>query len=247
MKADPVTLTTLLDLQATDQVIAQLAHKRRTLPELAQIAELQMRLKDIDGQRVATATRVADLERERKKADGEVELVRTRQDRDEQRLNSGAVTNPKDLESLQHELVALKRRIGVLEDAELEIMEQLEAAQSELDELEAAVADEKAQIAALETARDEAFAEIDRQIVDHEADRKDTIVLIPDDLLALYEKLRSQYGGLAAAELKARRCEGCRLELNSADLRELAKEAPDTVTRCPECSRILVRTATSGL
>ena len=44
-----------------------------------------------------------------------------------------------------------------------------------------------------------------------------------------------------------RRCEACRLQLNDADLRELAGLAEDEVARCPECSRILVLGAGSGL
>ena len=69
---------------------------------------------------------------------------------------------------------------------------------------------------------------------------------MPDDLLALYEKLRAQHG-IGAAALRARRCEGCRLEINAADLRDIAGRPADEVVRCPECSRILVRTAESGL
>ncbi len=59
--------------------------------------------------------------------------------------------------------------------------------------------------------------------------------------------MRAQYGGLGAAALRAKKCEGCRLEINGADLRELAALPEDEVLRCPECSRILVRTPESGL
>ena len=69
----------------------------------------------------------------------------------------------------------------------------------------------------------------------------------PTDLLALYEKLRARTGGVGAAALRQRRCEGCRLELNSAELRPAARAAADEVLRCEECGRILVRTAESGL
>ena len=41
------------------------------------------------------------------------------------------------------------------------------------------------------------------------------------DLLALYEKIREQQGGVGAAELRQRRCEGCRLELEHAEINEL--------------------------
>jgi predicted nucleic acid-binding Zn-ribbon protein len=67
------------------------------------------------------------------------------------------------------------------------------------------------------------------------------------DLLALYDKIRAGAGGVGAAELRARRCGGCQLELNPVDVSRFATAAPDEVLRCEECRRILVRTAESGL
>ncbi len=201
----------------------------------------------LDSRRIEASTRVSDLEREQKQADQDVELVKTRRARNEERLNSGAVTNPKDLESLQHEIVALDRRIGTLEDAELEVMESLEEAQGQLDEVMTGLAELREQHDEVAARRDAALGQIDGELSDAEAGRGALAARVPDDLLALYEKLRSNQGGIGAALLRAKRCEGCRLELNGADLRELAQAPEDEVLRCPECSRILVRTSESGL
>jgi predicted nucleic acid-binding Zn-ribbon protein len=54
-------------------------------------------------------------------------------------------------------------------------------------------------------------------------------------------------GGVGAAELRQRRCTGCQLEINAAELREFAAAAEDEVLRCEECGRILIRTVNSGL
>jgi predicted nucleic acid-binding Zn-ribbon protein len=247
VKADPTAQAALLDLQAQDSTLAQLAHRRSTLPEHARIAELQATVHDLDGTRIEADTAVSDLTRDQKKADAEVEQVKTRRTRDEERLNSGAVSNPKDLASLQHELVALERRISTLEDAELEVMEALEQAQTSLSTAESELAVIQVDLEQTVSARDQAVAVIDEQVADAQADRDRLAATVPDDLIALYDKVRAQYGGLGAAALRARRCEGCRLELNGADLRELAAQPEDDVLRCPECSRILVRTPESGL
>lgn len=247
MKADSYAQAKLLELQSHDSMLAQLQHRKLNLAEHVAIAELEARVKEVDGKRIEVDTEVSDLTREQKKADAEVELVKNRRTRDEERLNSGAVKNPKDLESLQHELVALERRIGTLEDAELEIMEKLEDAQSRLGAVEADLHSLKADLTEKITARDAAIVVIDEQELATQAERAATAGEVPDDLLALYDKVRAQYGGLGAAALRARRCEGCRLEINGADLRELAASPEDEVLRCPECSRILVRTPESGL
>lgn len=246
MKADPTAQAALLELQAQDAILAQLQHRKNTLPEHALIVELEAQLKENDGQRIEADTLVSDLTRNQKKADAEVEQVRARRTRDEERLNSGAVSNPKDLSSLQHELVALERRIGTLEDAELEIMEALEEAQRVLSSREAEVDRIKAELERQIAVRDTAIEVIDQQLLEAQAERGNTAVGVPSDLVTLYDKLRGQYG-IGAAALRARRCEGCRLEINGADLRELAAAPEDEVLRCPECSRILVRTAESGL
>ena len=246
VKADPTAQAALLELQAQDALLAQLQHRKNTLPELAEITALQARAKELDGQRIEHDTAASDLSRAQKKADAEVEMVKTRRTRDEERLNSGAVSNPKDLASLQHELVALERRIGTLEDEELEIMESLEEAQARLTNVEGDLAAVRAELDQKIAARDAAIAVLDEQAAGAKAERETSAVGVPADLVTLYDKLRSQYG-IGAAALRARRCEGCRLEINGADLRELAEHPEDDVLRCPECSRILVRTAESGL
>jgi predicted nucleic acid-binding Zn-ribbon protein len=141
----------------------------------------------------------------------------------------------------------LKRRIGDLEDAELEIMEQLETAGrtrarlgDEASELDTKLSDATAR-------RDQALGSIDADVAARRAERAKLEPLIPADLLALYVKIGASHGGVGAAELRQRRCTGCQLEVNIAELQVFATAAEDDVLRCEECSRILVRTASSGV
>nr|WP_262851781.1 C4-type zinc ribbon domain-containing protein [Mumia quercus] len=192
-------------------------------------------------------TKVSDLTADQTKADAEVAAVRARRDRDQTRLDSGQITNPKDLQSIQNEIVALDRRIGSLEDAELEVMEELEAAQSELALATDALASLDARIADEFSALEESTREIDASAEALLAERGGATERVADALLTLYEKVRKTHGGVGAAALRHKRCEGCRLEINGADLREIAGKPSDEVLRCPECDRILVRTHDAGL
>jgi predicted nucleic acid-binding Zn-ribbon protein len=247
LNAEPSTQLILLDLQAQDSALAQLHHRRTSLPEHARVAELEARKQELDGRRVEAETAVGDLSRAQSKADADVEQVKARRTRDEDRMSSGAVTNPKDLEGLQHELGALERRISTLEDEELEVMEQLEEAQQRLGTITADLDALTVELDQVIAARDTALESIDAESAGVTRERDLLVAQVPEDLLGLYQKVQAQYGGLAAAALRARRCEGCRLEINGADLREIAAKPDDEVLRCPECSRILVRTAESGL
>lgn len=189
---------------------------------------------------------VDDLTRDQKKADQDVEQVKARRERDRQRMDQGLVTNPKDLERMTHELESLERRITSLEDVELEIMEHLEAAQSELARATEELAATEVRRAELVGVRDEKTASLEEQLATAAAQRGEVAAEIPEDLRALYEKIRTQRG-IGAAELRARKCGGCQLALNASDLGVIAKTPADEVVRCEECSRILVRTAESGL
>ena len=162
-------------------------------------------------------------------------------------MDRGLVNNPKDLERMQHELVSLERRITSLEDEELEVMERLEEAQQALDSLleQLRAADER--LVSLGEARDRQVLEIEEELTKIQADRDPTAADIPAELLALYDRLRENKGGVGAAALRARQCGGCRLSLDNAELAVIRKAPSDEVIRCEECQRILIRTDESGL
>lgn len=173
--------------------------------------------------------------------------MRQRAARDQQRLDSGAVTSPKDLESLQREITSLAKRQGDLEDIVLEVMERREAAQERVTELSGRVSAVQAKADDATARRDAATEELDQEAASVAKEREVVAASVPADLLKLYDKLREQQGGIGAARLYQRRCEGCRLELNITEINEVKAASPDTVLRCENCRRILVRTAESGL
>ncbi len=224
-----------------------LRHQRTNLPELAEIAETERLRADLENQVRDAQIVVDDLAAEQKKIDADVEQVKTRRVRDRERMDQGLVTNPKDLERMQHELVSLERRITSLEDEELEVMERAEEAQKAFDSLTAQATAAGERLGALVAARDEKAATIDAELETLGRDRAPAVDGIPADLLTLYDRLRGQKGGVGAAALRARQCGGCRLSLDNAELAVIRTAPSDTVIRCEECQRILVRTAESGL
>jgi uncharacterized protein len=196
---------------------------------------------------VGAETEASDINRELTKAEGDVDQVVARAKRDQQRLEAGLVSSPKELEGLQHEIATLAKRQGDLEDVVLEIMERLESTQSRHSELLAQQEQAHARAAELIAARDTANGEIDNEMARLRPQRDTQEGQLADELVALYEKIRAQQGGMGAAELKQRRCSGCRLEINNVELGRLRSAAEDEVLRCEECRRILVRTPESGL
>jgi len=247
VKADPFAQLKLLDIQELDSRQDQLRHRLATLPQLAELKDLTRQRAEVEDRARDARISVDDLTRAQKRADVDVEQVKARRKRDQDRMDQGLITNPKDLERMQGELVSLERRINELEDAELEVMEQLEDAQRELDGLTARISELDEKIATATGARDEVAAEIEGKLAESAGERKQKAEGMPEDLLTLYTRLREQKGGVGAAALRARSCGGCSLQLNSSELADIAKTPSDEVLRCEECNRILVRTSESGV
>ena len=172
--------------------------------------------------------------------------MRDRAARDQARLDAGQGT-AKDLQALQHELTSLARRQSELEDIEIEVMERAESLGARVTQLDAQRSELADRVEQLEAERDRALAELDAEQATVAAGRADIVAGVGEDLFALYEKIRATSGGIAAAEIKQRRCGGCRLELNNVDLDRIRRSAEDEVVRCEECRRIMIRTGESGL
>lgn len=162
-------------------------------------------------------------------------------------MESGQVSSPRELESLQAEIASLQRRQSELEDIALAVMERREEAEKRRAELDRKVSEASAERENAENRRSEAVLRIKDELDSATQRRMRIVKELPEDLLSLYERLREQYAGIGAAALRFGRCEGCKLELSAAELREMRLAPPDEVTRCENCRRILVRVAESGL
>lgn len=245
-KTNALEQVRLLDVQALDTRLRQLAHRRRSLPEHQQLADVDAERADLRDRLVQVRTTVSDVQRELRKAETDVEQVRTRAARDRSRLEQGT-GSAKDLQGLQHELESLTRRQSDLEDVELEVMERLEAAQAELTALEDAMAAAEGRAAELAASRDAATAEVDSEVATVTAQRDDIASGLDPTLVTLYDRTRERTQGIGAAMLRGKRCEGCRMELTPVELARIKALPDDEVVRCEECGAILVRTTESGL
>jgi predicted nucleic acid-binding Zn-ribbon protein len=246
VNAEPADQLRLLDLQALDSKLDQLAHRRRTLPKLAELQALDTRLGQLRDVHAVSAAADSDLAREQAKAEADVDQVRARAERDRALLESGR-GSAKDLENLQHELESLAKRQAALEDIVLEVMEKVEASAARTAKLAAdreEVEAERGRVAH-QLAAEQAGLDKDAEFTKGQRDL--TAADIPAELLALYEKLRAQYNGVAVAAIVRRRCQACQIELDIAEANAAKAAAPDVVLRHDSCRRILVRTKDSGL
>jgi len=247
VKASPQAQLRLLELADIDAELGRISHRRRGLPEHAEIARLEGRDAELHDSIAALTARSSDLRRDQAKAEADVEQVRSRIDRDRQRLDGGMVSSPRELENLQSEVQSLLRRQSDLEEIVLDVMERREEVQASLDADTAERDQLITELTQVSVRRDAALAELDEQAAKAGARRAEAAHATPTDLLDLYDKLRAQHGGVGATALRQQRCQGCNLTMNTVDLNAIRVAPDDEVIRCEECRRILVRTGESGL
>jgi hypothetical protein len=152
-------------------------------------------------------------------------------------LYSGKVTNPKELQDLQKEDEALKRRLNELENAQLEKMVGLEERQDYLkkaeENLESVQAQRGVEQRTLGGEKNEQTAELTRL----QEERAIAINGISAEDLELYQNIRGNKGGLAVAKVQNKTCSACGGELSAA-LAQAAR-SPEELVRCENCKRIL--------
>jgi uncharacterized protein len=243
LKAAPEDQALLLELQALDTKLQQLARRAERLPEREVVESLTTQRAALERTRAEQLGAAEDARLELSRTEADVSVVEARIARDSERLASSS--SVKDVQALEQELAALARRKSDLEDIELAVMETVEeregvlaATDSELATLATAIDDAVA-------ARDAALAEIESERTHAAANRGTVAGKVPTDLLALYDKQRERYG-VGASHLRAGVSSASGVALKANDLDAIRAAAPDDVLLCPDSSAILVRTAESG-
>ena len=240
MKASVSDQRSILDIQKFDNQAATLANKAANLPELAEITSTTIKSNNVRDLRIAAETELSDVKRELARAEGDVEQIVTRIERDEKRLASGTGT-PKELEQTQHELGTLGARRSELEEVELEIMMRVDGIKERITALQSEESALALEIANLEISKENALTVIGADLAEAAEERAKTAAGVSAEVIALYEKIRASNNGTGAAALVGNQCKGCHLTINTVELQRIAALAEDELVRCEECRCILVR------
>jgi len=155
----------------------------------------------------------------------------------EERLYSGRVTNPKELDGMEKDLQMHKRQRSALDDKLLELMDAVEQAQRCADENTHALRQ-------TETARAADLARLTREqsalaarLADLHSEREQTRAALNADTLRTYDHLRKTKAGRAVAQIKRDACGACGVGTPTG-LAHRAREGNEIVL-CLGCGRIL--------
>ena len=162
---------------------------------------------------------------------------RNKLEQSESSLYSGTIKNHKELQDLQKEIAFIQSNIADLEDEQLELMVKIESQEEalslSLDRLKAAELDHLNNNALL-------IEEKQELLTNHQhlfKERELVVSQVGDDLLSLYDALRSKKKGIAVSKIEDQMCSVCGSTLTPAECQS-AKSRIDIIS-CPTCGRIL--------
>lgn len=230
------SLGDLLDLQEVDSEIDRLLNQRQSLPELDSYRAAADRANAISAELVETETLFKSTTRTLDRAEGELVLHQEKREVEERRLFAGGL-GAREADHLRQEVEMLTRQGSELEDQLLEIMEAKESQGARAVELSEELATARSEQERLEAVVADLWKGIDAEIARKEERKASIVPVILPDLLELYEELRPNKEGVAAARLAEGTCGGCHLRLSAAEQVAVKKEDPP---RCLHCLRILV-------
>jgi len=214
-----------LDIESKEQTLLQ---------SLASLGESKALLEARD--RLSAGEQcLGELKKKQHDTEWEIEVIAGKLLSTQETLYSGRITNPKELSGLQHEVESFKNKRNSLEEKALEIMEQVEAATSELAGLRLKLYEVEKNWRQQQQQLSDTIEELKIALSRLKKEQQQALTGIDDETVDCYRKLR-QKRGKAVARMEQGICRGCGISLSTA---ELQRVKGDRIIMCNNCGRIL--------
>jgi predicted nucleic acid-binding Zn-ribbon protein len=155
----------------------------------------------------------------------------------DKRMRMNKIKNIKELQALQREIEQMKQSNSEVEEALIQVME-------EMDEIKSAIKGKQDEMAAMQAEWQKKQQELQTQIsgieqaMSEAANRRQTIAAqIGRDLISRYELIFSRRGGTAVVEVTGGICQGCYMNIPPQLWNEIIRS--EKLHLCPSCQRIL--------
>jgi predicted nucleic acid-binding Zn-ribbon protein len=224
-------------LYRLQQLDTQLDHLRTRSAEIKRILSGDEAINNAQAGLAKATAEASKAQSELRNAEAEVKSQQDKLKQNQGSLYGGKVTNPKELQDLQHEAEVLAKHISALEDTQLEKIDAHESKQAEVD---AATQTLEAMKAQRDTEGQTLTAELEglqNELTRLQGERKTASTGLTTEAEAAYNNLRSTKGGLAVAKAEGGTCSACGAELSAAKAQ--AARSQTELARCDSCKRIL--------
>jgi predicted nucleic acid-binding Zn-ribbon protein len=227
-------LNALYKLQEVDSALA-LAYKRYNALDKG-AAELAA-TESARALHERTATELHDTTRDLHDAELELKTLEEHKTAFEKKLNSGRVTNWKELQDLQEEIDALGRQRSKLDERILTLMDQLEGHRAAEADAAAKLKAAEEALAAKQASYKVEGRKLAVRIQQLTAQREELAKPVAPGLMGRYEAIRKSKGGVGIAKLVGNDCGACHTSLPSGVVKRV--EDTDGIEVCENCGRML--------
>lgn len=228
----------LAKAQKLDLRILQVSTKIRNLPEKKALEDAKELFNDIDSNLKEIQKEKQSVDAKVKRVEQDISAVNEKIEKEEKKLFSGTVTNPKELNALQHEIESFKKKNDGFETQELELLQELDSINEKLNnisERHAIILEDRNK---KRQAYDETLTELEKELEALKVEARDVKSLIEPMLLFKYEELSEAKGGIGAAFYKEGTCSGCHIALPKEEAAKFLEKKD--IGRCSNCKRILI-------
>lgn len=230
----------LIEIQELDTSISNLKKEIEGLEDKYLLGELREHLEESGDKLAAEERSLVDLEQRQHKLDGELDVLSEKINKEEGKLFSGTIMNPKELSGIQAEILSLRKKRDEMETEDLEMMEEEDGINFEVERARSAVEELSSKEREARDSYKKELAEKERQVKELEKERDGLKRAVDEDTLSVYHKLLEDKGGLAVVRIeKGSNCGGCHIQFSSSKIDQFQHE--QGVFRCEYCRRILVR------
>jgi predicted nucleic acid-binding Zn-ribbon protein len=230
----------LLALQERDLALDRLHHQQATLPQRAHLTALRERLATLDQTRTARRAERDEVARGEQRLADEAQRLADQATAAEQRLYSGQVSSPRELQALQADVDQLRRHQRELEDRQLTAMEQREPLDEHLVTLDTDHEALEAETVATEHDLKLRELELNTAVETERSARDEVARAIDPGLVSEYERRRQRGNGVGAARLSGMTCQGCHLTIPATEVDQIRKQGEGALAFCDNCGCILV-------
>lgn len=231
---------TLREVQSFDTRIFDLKRQIEALEEKHGLGELRQELDSARQEQAELEAELSDLEHRQHKLDGELDLLVGKMEKEEARMMSGTIMNPKELSAIQSEIFSLRKKRDEMETEDLEEMEAIDSLQTRIKRAKERVSGVTGRLAEATAAYEAELASEQEQVSSLEARRDELKAALDSGTVEAYEKLLAEKDGLAVVDIiQGRICGGCRIEFSRTQIDRI--HHGEGVFRCEYCRRMLVK------
>lgn len=232
-------------LEAIEKLLILQDRDRRLIRLRAEVGDIEPQRRLVQARQAAAEQELEGaklqshrLESERKKLELEAEARKGLIDK--YSAQQWQTRKNEEYKALTHEIETCKLAIQSLDDQQLALMEQLEAAERRIataqEVLRKARADAETQLRQFA----EAESRLRKQLADAETARTEFAATVDPSLLSRYERILKTKGDKVVVGMERGVCGGCHMKLARQDV--LNTQGDREIVHCPNCGRILYYT-----